>query len=99
IIHLQQTTPDASHHWPFTPAYNERGHVRIDAVLEALRESLRSAAQSPETQPVSPVDRVYLIAEIIPGSTKTEKALLAELAESARYLRQFVPEGGLELTV
>ena len=39
IIHLQQTTPDASHHWPFTPAFNERGHVRIDAVLDALRAS------------------------------------------------------------
>src|SRR5436305_3655842 len=39
IIHLQQTTPDASHHWPFTPASNERGHIRIEAVLEALREA------------------------------------------------------------
>ena len=66
----------------------------------ALRyESLRAAAQSPETQPVPPVETVYLIAEIIPGSTKTERALLGELEESARYLRQFVPEGGLELTV
>jgi sugar phosphate isomerase/epimerase len=99
IIHLQQTTPDASHHWPFTPTYNERGHVRIGAVLDALRDSLRAAAQSPGGQPVPVVDRVYLIAEIIPGSTKTEKALLAELEESCRFLRQFVPEGGLSLSV
>jgi sugar phosphate isomerase/epimerase len=97
IIHVQQTTPDASHHWPFTPVYNERGHVRIDAILEALRESHRLAAQAPDQQPVSTVDRVYLIAEIIPGSTKTETALLAELEESARYLRRFVPGGGLDL--
>jgi D-erythrulose 1-phosphate 3-epimerase len=99
IVHLQQTTPDASHHWPFTPTYNDRGHIRIDAVLEALVESHRLAAQSPDGQPVSTVDRVYLIAEIIPGSIKTEKALLSELEESARYLRQFVPEGGLTLSV
>ena len=97
IIHLQQTTPDASHHWPFTPAYNDRGHVRIDAVLDALRDSPRAAAEAPESQPVPVVDRAYLIAEIIPGSTKTEKALLAELKESCAYLRQFIPEGGLVL--
>jgi D-erythrulose 1-phosphate 3-epimerase len=99
IVHLQQTTPDASHHWPFTAAYNDRGHVRIDALLEALRESHRAAAAAPEQQPVPPVDRVYLIGEFIPGSTKTETALLAELEETARYLRQFVPEGGLDLVV
>ena len=57
IIHLQQTTADASHHWPFTPAYNERGHVRIEAVLEALGEAHRSAREAPDRQPVPPVCR------------------------------------------
>lgn len=99
IIHLQQTTPDASHHWPFTAAYNERGHVRIEAVLDDLRAAHSAAAEAPVRQPVPPVDRVYLIAEIIPGSTKTEIALLAELKESCEYLRQFIPEGGLALQV
>jgi hypothetical protein len=97
IIHLQQTTPDASHHWPFTAAYNERGHIRIDAVLDAIRASHRTAAESPAGLPVPPVQQTFLIAEIIPGSTKTETALLAELKESCQYLRQFVPEGGLDL--
>jgi hypothetical protein len=73
--------------------------VRIDAVLESLRESYRRARQAPEKQPVPLVDHVYLIAEIIPGSTKTEKALLAELKESCDDLRRFVPEGGLDLGV
>jgi sugar phosphate isomerase/epimerase len=99
IIHLQQTTPDASHHWPFTAAYNDRGHIRIDAVLDAIRASHRAAAENPAGQPVSPVEQTFLIAEIIPGSTKTETALLAELKESCEYLRQFVPEGGLDLEV
>jgi len=40
-----------------------------------------------------------LVLEVIPGSTKTETALLDELAESARYLRQFIPEGGLTLEI
>src|SRR5436309_3162686 len=87
IIHLQQTTPDASHHWPFTAAYNERGHIRIDAVLDAIRASHRAAADNPAGQPVPAVQQTYLIAEIIPGSTKTEAALLAELKESCEYLR------------
>lgn len=99
IIHLQQTTPDASHHWPFTAAYNERGHIHIEAVLDALRAAHRAAAQAPERQTVPLVDRAYLVAEIIPGSTKTEKALLAELKESCEYLRHYVPEGGLELEI
>ena len=95
IIHLQQTTPDASHHWPFTPEYNARGHVQMDRVLDAIRWSHEHFGDQPVARVLKPVERTYLIAEIIPGSTKPEQALLEELAESCRYLRQFVPEGGL----
>jgi sugar phosphate isomerase/epimerase len=97
IIHLQQTTPDASHHWPFTPEYDQRGHVRVEAVLEALAWSHRHAAQSPLASVLRPCARCILIGEWIPGSTKTEGHLLEELRESARYLRRYVPEGGLTL--
>jgi D-erythrulose 1-phosphate 3-epimerase len=99
ILHLQQTTADASHHWPFTEDYNARGHVRIPAILEALEWSHRNAAQNPLSEVLAPCDSCILIGEWIPGSTKTEAKLLDELAASARYLRQFVPEGGLELKV
>lgn len=99
ILHLQQTTPDASHHWPFTPEYNEKGHVRIDRLLEALEESHRRAGESPLAAVLRPAETCILIGEWIPGSTKTESRLLEELAESADYLRSFVPEGGLALTV
>lgn len=97
IIHLQQTTPDASHHWPFTPEYEQRGHVRMEAVLAAIRESHAAYAASPLAALLPPVDRTILIAEIIPGSTKTEEKLLEELAETARFLRRYIPEGGLDL--
>jgi sugar phosphate isomerase/epimerase len=97
ILHLQQTTPDASHHWPFTPDYNERGHVRIPALLEALQWSHAHAAESPLAGVIAPCDTCILIGEWIPGSTKTEAKLLEELSASARYLRQFIPEGGLTL--
>ncbi len=95
LIHLQQTTPDASHHWPFTPAFNERGHIRIEAVLEALRESHVQYATSPLAGLLPAASTAILVVEIIPGSTKTEAQLLDELRQSAAYLRQYVPEGGL----
>jgi len=98
VIHVQQTTRDASHHWPFTAEYNERGHVRVEKVLKAIERSHSGGADEAVAQALAPVARTYLIAEIIPGSTKTEEKLLEELAESARYLRRFVPEGGLDLT-
>ena len=99
LIHLQQTTADGSHHWPFTPEFNERGHVKIDAILEALQWSHQHAAESPLAGVLSTCDECILIGEWIPGSTKTEAKLLAELSASAKYLREFVPEGGLKLSV
>ncbi|MBM3458414.1 MAG: sugar phosphate isomerase/epimerase [Armatimonadetes bacterium] len=99
ILHLQQTTPDASHHWPFTEEFNQRGHVRIPALLEALEWSHQHADESPLAGTLAPCDTCILIGEWIPGSTKTEERLLQELRTSARYLREFVPEGGLKLSV
>jgi len=99
IVHLQQTTPDASHHWPFTSEYNERGHVEIPPILEALAQAHREFDQSPLSEVMEPADHCYLIAEIIPGSTTTEAQLLDELKESSEYLHQFVPEDGMTLTV
>ncbi len=99
IVHLQQTTPDASHHWAFTPEYNERGHIEIPPILEALEQSHREFAESPLSEVMEPVERTWLIAEIIPGSTKTESALLDELKVSSEYLHQFVPEEGMLLEI
>lgn len=95
LIHLQQTTQDASHHWPFTQDYNEKGHVRLPLVLDALRQSHEEAASNPLSKVLAPVDRCILIGEWIPGSTKTEERLLDELRVSAEYLRQYIPLGGL----
>lgn len=99
IVHLQQTTPDASHHWPFTAEYNQRGHIEIPPILEALEQSHREFANSPLFEVMQPVDHTYLIAEIIPGSTKNETVLLDELKESSEYLYQFVPPEGMTLEI
>jgi len=97
VVHLQQTTPEGSHHWAFTERSNAQGHVHMERLLEALEDSVRAAADSPVAAVLAPVERVYLVAEIIPGSTRTEQALLEELTASAEYLRQFVPEEGLTI--
>ena len=99
VIHLQQTTPDASHHWAFTEEYNRRGHVQIEPVIEAIRYAHAHHHEQLFAAFMPPVERNWLVAEIIPGSTKTEQALLKELTESAQYLRRFIPEGGLALTL
>lgn len=99
LIHLQQTTRDASHHWPFTPERNDQGAVNIATVLEMLAHSHKNYAASPVAAVLPPVDKHYLVLEAIPGSTKTETKLLDELTQSAAYLRQFIPEGGLTITV
>jgi sugar phosphate isomerase/epimerase len=96
IVHVQQTTPDASHHWPFTDAYNQRGHIRIEEVLDAIRKGHQDWQRNPLSHIMSPVNQTWLIAEIIPGSTKHEDALLDELKETSAYLRRSIPSGGLD---
>jgi D-erythrulose 1-phosphate 3-epimerase len=99
VIHLQQTTPDGSHHWPFTEEYNRRGHIEMQKVLDALVASHEAAEASPVSEAMAPTDRCWLVAEIIPGSTKNETALLEELKLSSEYLSRFVPDGGMAFSV
>ncbi|MFQ6057967.1 MAG: sugar phosphate isomerase/epimerase family protein [Anaerolineae bacterium] len=98
IVHLQQTTPDASAHWPFTEEYNARGCVRIEEVLAAIEHAHRRWSENPLSAFMRPVEWTILVAEIIPASIKTEAILLAELEETARHLRRYVPQDGLSWT-
>jgi sugar phosphate isomerase/epimerase len=97
IVHVQQTTPDASMHWPFTEEFNRRGHVKIDQVLAAIERSHRDHAQRGFAQCLRPVTRTILVLEYIPGSTTTEQVVLDSLKESCAFLRSFVPDGGITL--
>ena len=98
IVHVQQTTRDASQHWPFTAEYNQKGHISVQEVLDAIRHGHEAWNRNPLAGILKPVERTILVAEIIPGSTKTEEQLLAELKETGEYLRRFVPEKGLVWT-
>ena len=99
IIHLQQTMPDSSAHWPFTEEFNERGHVDIEKVLAAVERSLKSFSSKPFADFVPLPERIILSLEIIPGSTTTEETVLEWLRRSCTYLREFVPEGGIAITI
>jgi len=99
VIHLQQTTPQASAHWPFTAEYNQQGKVEMAKLMEAISYAHEHCEFSPVSQVLKPVNCNMLMLEVIPPSTKSEDNLLRELAESHDYLRQFVPPGGITLTV
>ncbi len=38
VVHLQQTDRSGDHHWPFTPEYNDKGIVRAESVLNAIKQ-------------------------------------------------------------
>ncbi len=99
VIHLQQTTPEASAHWPFTAEYNQKGKVEMAELMEAVSYAHAHCESSPVSQVLEPVSCNMLMLEVIPASTKSEENLLEELSESHDYLRQFVPKGGITLTV
>jgi hypothetical protein len=71
VIHLQQSDADADHHWPFTPAYNERGRIRAERLLDALAAS--GAAD------------VTLILEVIPPFEADDRQVLSDLHDSVAY--------------
>jgi sugar phosphate isomerase/epimerase len=71
VIHLQQSDADADHHWPFTPAYNERGRIRAERLLHALAAS--GAAD------------VTLILEVIPPFEADDRQVLSDLHDSVAY--------------
>ncbi|MCK4323230.1 MAG: sugar phosphate isomerase/epimerase, partial [Armatimonadetes bacterium] len=91
--------PEASAHWPFTAEYNQRGKVEMAKLMEAMSYAHEHWESSPVSQVLEPVNCNMLMLEVIPASTKSEANLLRELAESHDYLRQFVPAGGITLTV
>lgn len=95
IIHLQQTTPDASNHWPFTKEYNEKGHVKMEEVLSAIKYSFDHYKKSPVSHYLKPVEKIILMVEVIPSSLKTEEEVIRELKETEEYLRNYIPKGGI----
>lgn len=76
VIHLQQSDGIMDRHWPMTKAYNERGLVRMDRVLEALH---RSGAREADLYP-----------EIIFAFEYDEESILREMDETIETVKMYV---------
>jgi len=79
IIHLQQTELNVSHHWPFTPAYNEKGIIDPAKVLLALGKS--GARESMLTFEIGHREH-----------WDTDFDIIDDIKASVNYWRPFVPE-------
>ena len=96
-IHLQQTKRNKSSHNPFTEKDNQEGEIRIEHLLESIRKGHEQYGNQPLAEYLPAVKRNLLILEYIPSTTQTEEEILDNIGESARYLRKFIPKGGIEL--
>lgn len=80
LIHIQQCNAEGSHHWPFTPAYNAKGDILPERVLQAVAGSGAS-------------HEILLALEIRHRAYHPEEYRLEEnLRGSVAYWRQWVEE-------
>lgn len=94
IIHLQQTTGNASSHQPFTQECNKTGIIFGDKVLKAIKASY----QQKEDERMSPMCKsIYLTLEIFSGTAEINEDIIYKLKESVKYWRNFIPVDGLTL--
>jgi D-erythrulose 1-phosphate 3-epimerase len=94
IIHLQQTTGQASAHLPFTAQHNSKGIIHPQPVLAALA---RSYARPVEPAMPPRCDAVYLTIEVFAPTAALPVDILDELDETVRYWRRWVPRDGMRL--
>lgn len=75
VVHLQQTDRSGDHHWPFTTAYNSKGIVEAEPVLQAIQQWTGS-------------EDVYLFLEPIHPFEADDATVLRELRESVDYWKE-----------
>ncbi len=95
IIHLQQSDGNSSPHWPFTAARNAKGIIKAEEVLGALKRCYDGGRVEGELP--APCGELYLTLEMFSGTGQMNRDILADLAETVRYWRQFIPADGLTL--
>jgi len=96
-IHIQQTRRTSSAHWPFTEKYNAMGDIEVEHIIEALRWSHEHCTELRWSRYLKPVEKNILILEYLPSTTETEDEIIQNIGESARYLRRYIPKGGILL--
>lgn len=76
LIHVQQTTADASNHWPFTKEYNEIGIIKPELVVQALEKSGSKLN--------------YLMLEIFLPLYFNDEQIIDAMIETVNYWKAFV---------
>jgi len=77
IIHLQQTEPNKSNHWPFTEKYNAAGIIDAKRVVETAAENGLS-------------DALFALEVSHREHWDTDGLVVSELKESVDYWRQYI---------
>lgn len=94
IVHLQQTTGNASSHQPFTRECNKTGIIAGDKVLKAIKASYR---QKEEAGMPPMCKKIYLTLEMFSSTADINEDIIYKLKESVKYWRRFIPVDGLML--
>lgn len=80
VIDCQQTNLLASHHWPFTPEYNQKGIIKGNEIISAIKES-------------GAENDILLAFELrTPAFYPYDDMHLSNLSQSVKYWREFVTE-------
>lgn len=94
IVHLQQTNGTSSGHQPFTAECNEKGIIKGEKVIAALKEAYANEdAGMPEK-----CDEIVLTLEMFTGTADINRAALQRLRETVAYWREFIPRDGMKLS-
>jgi sugar phosphate isomerase/epimerase len=76
-VHIQQTDGKGDRHWPFTEEFNKLGIIKPDKLVEAID--------------ASGAKEVLLLLEYIPPFEAPDDEVLANLENSIKYLKQYIP--------
>lgn len=95
IVHLQQTNGTSSGHQPFTKECNEKGIIKGDKVIAALKKAY---AEADDPNMPEKCDEIMLTLEPFTGTADINRAALSKLRETVEYWRQFIPRDGMILS-
>ena len=79
VIHLQQTQPDRSNHWPFTEEYNGIGIIDAERVLSTARGAGLE-------------DALFALEISHREHWDTDNSVIADLKESVAYWRRYIED-------
>lgn len=95
IIHLQQTDGKSSPHWPFTPENNQKGIVKPDAFIRALKASY----DMPDDPAMPPkCGEITLTFEPFIATAGNTFDLLDDIAAGVECWRRWIPKDGMRLS-